>query len=402
MPIRFTSIIAVLVTACAQGTAPIPVEPGLVVEPSEGTLEGTFAADGSVMTFRSSAADAQHVALQLRINDKQLDITLDLATNSLVEDGHNNVFQFADRALLLALRDAAIAEHPEWVDTLHGHMLLKVADRYAEVPVGRAMKRHAVDIAPAIQDSSKADQVTSGCGGDSVTCLPGESGTTWAVFSIGNTCEAKETAYGDSVCRGRCGMGCNWFDNDYTWDCLDHDVCLDYSSDCGDEFADAADDWVATVAPLCWGGSLRAKPPTVPVAPPTKPFVNVATGKCLDVSEQNLANGAKVHQWTCLAIQNQQWTVIPYSDGTAKIVVSHSGKCLDLRDGNSANGAEVGQWACVDNDNQKWIVRPVGTSFEVVSKVSGKCLDVDGSQTADGTRIQAWECHHGPNQLWHR
>src|SRR5215207_709485 len=128
MPTRLTIVAALSsVFACAQGTAPVPVEPGLVVADSsgDGAIEGTFAADGSLLTFRSSAADAQHAALELHINGKRLDITVDLANSSLVEDGHGNVFQFADRAVLLALRDAAIAEHPEWADTLHGHMLLK-------------------------------------------------------------------------------------------------------------------------------------------------------------------------------------------------------------------------------------------------------------------------------------
>jgi hypothetical protein len=143
--------------------------------------------------------------------------------------------------------------------------------------------------------------------------------------------------------------------------------------------------------------------PEVPVAPPTLPVVNAATGKCLDVSLGDTKNGAKVHQWTCLAgVASQLWTLVSNGDGTVKVVVKHSGKCLDLRNGNVANGAEVGQWDCVAHDNQKWLMRPVGSSFELVAKVGGKCLDVDTSQTADGTRIHTWDCHHGANQLWHR
>jgi len=53
-----------------------------------------------------------------------------------------------------------------------------------------------------------------------------------------------------SRCRGRCGLGCSWFDEDYTWDCHDHDICLDTGGNCSDEFADAANDWAATTTPL--------------------------------------------------------------------------------------------------------------------------------------------------------
>lgn len=60
-------------------------------------------------------------------------------------------------------------------------------------------------------------------------------------------------------CTGRCGAGCNWFDNDYMIDCFEHDVCLDHfggsalggNADCGDEFWDAADDYIVTYAAWC-------------------------------------------------------------------------------------------------------------------------------------------------------
>jgi cysteine-rich repeat protein len=82
--------------------------------------------------------------------------------------------------------------------------------------------------------------------------------------SVTGSCRAEPASYGDSICRGRCGIGCSWWDEDYTWDCLDHDVCLSYSSDCGFEFENAADDWAVTVGPYCTSGRDRPQPTAFP------------------------------------------------------------------------------------------------------------------------------------------
>src|SRR4029078_8563719 len=105
-------------------------------------------------------------------------------------------------AILLVLRDAVIEQHPEVMETLHGHLLVKVADRFAEVLIGPSQFRRDIEYGKLQQ----ALAVQSGCGGDGVTCLPGTSGTSYAVFSHGGICDAEKTAYGDSVCRGRCGI----------------------------------------------------------------------------------------------------------------------------------------------------------------------------------------------------
>jgi cysteine-rich repeat protein len=226
------------------------------------SIDGTFEQDGMLVGFSVKAIGDDRVTIALDIDGIPLDIAVDLSAQTLVEDAHGGSFALAHRTILLGLRDAIGDQHPEVNDTLAGHLLVKVADRWAEAPIGRAMLRRDVSFAP---QPEPAEAVKYGCGGDGVTCLPGTSGSSWAIFTHGGICDARSTPYGDSVCRGRCGAGCNWFDEDYTWDCLDHDVCLDYSNDCGDEFNDAADDWIATNAPLCWSGTSRSKPPAVQV-----------------------------------------------------------------------------------------------------------------------------------------
>lgn len=257
------ALVSLLAVACStEDDGPHGPE-GLVLTAHDTSIQGTFGLDGMVVAFTGSSDPGQRAELGLDIDGSPLDISVDIASQMLTEDAHGSSFDFDDRALLLGLRDAVSDEHPEVMETLHGMLLVKAADRFAEMPIGPSLVRRETEFDP--EEDGKADAVTSGCGGDGTTCLPGTHGTSWAIFSAGGVCRAESTPYGDSVCRGRCGAGCNWFDEDYTYDCLDHDVCLDYSNDCGDEFNDAADDWVATLAPLCWSGTSRSRPPLVPV-----------------------------------------------------------------------------------------------------------------------------------------
>jgi len=69
--------------------------------------------------------------------------------------------------------------------------------------------------------------------------------------------------YGGSKCMGRCGGGCDkwWAASAWAKDCLDHDICIvdtdnnDYAADenCGDEFVQAADDYIFGVVRGCSG-----------------------------------------------------------------------------------------------------------------------------------------------------
>ncbi len=251
----------------------------LAVAVDDTAVSGSFTHDGLAIGFRSRTIDPQRVELHLDLGDVPFDATLDLAAQRFVEDGHTRSLYEPERAALLALRDALAATHPELMGSLHGALLIGEIDRLAEAPIGLTLDRHEVDLA-----ARPAASLVAGCGDDGTTCLPGTSGSTYAVYDPGaaGTCVWQSTSYGGSSCAGRCGAGCNWLDNDYMWDCLDHDRCLDAyggsvlsgNTDCGDEFWDAADDYAVTLGPYCWSGSLRGSPPPPP--PPSLTTIAVA------------------------------------------------------------------------------------------------------------------------------
>ncbi|WP_170141113.1 RICIN domain-containing protein [Allonocardiopsis opalescens] len=87
----------------------------------------------------------------------------------------------------------------------------------------------------------------------------------------------------------------------------------------------------------------------------------VHSGLCLDVAEASNAEGGTVHQWQCVEEQpgryrmNQQWRLDQRSNGYFAVVARHSGKCLEVQNSAVANGARVVQATCVEGrPNQEW------------------------------------------------
>ncbi|GAB7039027.1 ricin-type beta-trefoil lectin domain protein [Catenuloplanes niger JCM 9533] len=74
-----------------------------------------------------------------------------------------------------------------------------------------------------------------------------------------------------------------------------------------------------------------------------------ALGKCLD-APVGAAAGAKVQLWDCNGGANQQWTF--QSNGTIR--GNQSGLCLDVNNNQTANGTPVLLWTCTGAANQLW------------------------------------------------
>ncbi|MDR7276577.1 glycoside hydrolase family 27 protein [Catenuloplanes atrovinosus] len=74
-----------------------------------------------------------------------------------------------------------------------------------------------------------------------------------------------------------------------------------------------------------------------------------ALGKCLDAPIGATA-GAKAQLWDCNGGANQQWTL--QSNGTIR--GNQSGLCLDVNDNQTANGTLVLLWTCTGAANQLW------------------------------------------------
>ncbi|MFF1696416.1 RICIN domain-containing protein [Streptomyces sp. NPDC058257] len=129
------------------------------------------------------------------------------------------------------------------------------------------------------------------------------------------------------------------------------------------------------------------------------------SGKCADIADESLGDGATAVQWSCSrGSLNQQFWFQDSGDGTVRAMLRHSGKCLDVRDASTEDGAAVVQSACGEGDSQRWTVRnATGGGVHLVARHSGKCLDVQNRSTGDGAPLIQWACDgEATNQRWER
>jgi poly(3-hydroxybutyrate) depolymerase len=124
-----------------------------------------------------------------------------------------------------------------------------------------------------------------------------------------------------------------------------------------------------------------------PPAPTTFRLRGEASGRCLDVTGANSANGTQLIVWDCHTNANQQFA----QSGQALQVL---GKCLDAPN-NAAAGARVQIWDCHGGTNQQWNVTSSGA---ITSVQTGLCLDVSG--TANNSPVTVATCTAAANQRW--
>ncbi|MFG3257436.1 RICIN domain-containing protein [Streptomyces sp. NPDC048172] len=129
------------------------------------------------------------------------------------------------------------------------------------------------------------------------------------------------------------------------------------------------------------------------------------SGKCVDVADESLDDGARVDQWSCGGGLHQQVWLQDAGDGTVRAMLRHSGKCLEVSDASKDDGAAVVQSACGEGDSQRWTVKDAGAgeSVTLVARHSGKCLDVQNRSNEDGATVVQWTCDDAAdNQRWKR
>ncbi|WP_305785632.1 family 16 glycoside hydrolase [Symbioplanes lichenis] len=113
-------------------------------------------------------------------------------------------------------------------------------------------------------------------------------------------------------------------------------------------------------------------------------------GKCLDVDNASIADGAKVQLYTCNNSSAQSWT----REGDTLRAL---GKCLDIDNAGTANGTKVQLYTCNNSAAQVWQTQANGS---LLNPASGKVLDAAGGASADGTAVQLWEWANVAQQRW--
>ncbi len=127
------------------------------------------------------------------------------------------------------------------------------------------------------------------------------------------------------------------------------------------------------------------------------PLIARNSSRCLDIGGASQDPGARLVQWDCASVANQDFDWIDAGAGFASIKLKHSGQCLEA---NANPGDSAFQRPCDQDDSQKW--EPLGKDggYHLRNKASGLCLDIWGWETNNGTKVSSAVCHFGSNQTF--
>ncbi|MFE9452425.1 alpha-L-fucosidase [Streptomyces sp. NPDC006739] len=132
----------------------------------------------------------------------------------------------------------------------------------------------------------------------------------------------------------------------------------------------------------------------------TYKVINRNSGKALDVADASTADGATLIQWPYGGGTNQQWTLLPNTDGSFRLRNIKSGKVLQSAD--STQGSSLVQQQDNGGDDQCWKLVPSAESgfYRLVNVRTGWCADVAGGSTDDRAAVIQWPVAGGANQDW--
>jgi Ricin-type beta-trefoil lectin domain-like/Calpain family cysteine protease len=130
-------------------------------------------------------------------------------------------------------------------------------------------------------------------------------------------------------------------------------------------------------------------------------IVNEASGKVLDDPGFSTSNGADIDQWQLNGGANQQWNVVPQTDGRFELVNLSSSKALTDPNFSKSNGTIIQQSQPNGGANQQWeLVQQKDGNFELLNGYSGKALADPNSSTSNGTPVIQYQPDGGTEQQW--
>jgi hypothetical protein len=130
-------------------------------------------------------------------------------------------------------------------------------------------------------------------------------------------------------------------------------------------------------------------------------IVSENDGKCLEVADASLTDGANVQVNGRDAQDHKLWLLEPAGGGYYKIVAKHSGKLLEVAYSSQRDDADVWQLGATGKSNQLWkLVQTEDGAYEIVARHSGLCLSV-GDELQSGVCDVCQERFNGrASQLW--
>ncbi|MBW1296806.1 hypothetical protein [Aquimarina litoralis] len=264
---NYVNSIALLLCAfvCIQCThenvSPKAQEIGLEVQ-NDDNFSGKFNTNNSTINYSVKALSELQYKVLISIDKMDIEAFINFENEDISINGHDNNFSESQKEALLNT-GKIISEY--LLDTKKGdismaeYTLLTLMEYWGKSPIGYVYKKRN------IHSSSNSTNLKSR--NEGITCIRKNTYVT-AEYDDSNGNHRDRVKVGSKPrrnygCMGRCGADCGrwWIPSAWTKDCMDHDQCSNVnnasggSSDrnCGDEFNEAADDYVFGVIRGCRG-----------------------------------------------------------------------------------------------------------------------------------------------------
>ncbi|SNR15493.1 hypothetical protein [Tenacibaculum jejuense] len=233
-----------------------------LIENSNKEFSGKISIDNSKIAYGVIQNSELNYTISVNINNKEITAVVDYE-NSTIDFKAADV-QFSDMEkvdLLMSTADIAeyFLEEKEAKIDMHEYAMIKLMEYWSQAPSQHVFHSRKVNSDLDVKLRSR---------NEGITCIRRNS------YVKAEYDDRNGRSYSDNVkvgskpranygCMGRCGADCGrwWIPSAWTKDCMDHDQCSNIfnasggSSDpnCGDEFNEAADDYVFGVLRGCRG-----------------------------------------------------------------------------------------------------------------------------------------------------
>lgn len=128
---------------------------------------------------------------------------------------------------------------------------------------------------------------------------------------------------------------------------------------------------------------------------------NRNSGKYMDLTGGNTADGTAIIQWNGNGGNNQQFTLTDVGDGAYRINSVASGKAIDVYGASTNNASKVIQWTYGNGLNQHYILLAADNGYyKLKAAHSGRILEVYGGGTNAGDALSQYDDNNQTHGHW--
>lgn len=159
----------------------------------------------------------------------------------------------------------------------------------------------------------------------------------------------------------------------------------------------------ATSMSMSWNNtfSIDAGAGTISAATRNFRFVNVKSGKTMEVAGASTADGADIVQNPESSADSQVWSLNYNAAGYFRLTNVRSSKILEVPDESTNDGVALKQWQNNNGDHQVWRIVDLGNGrFKLRNKKSAKFVGVVAGSTANAAAVEQRTGTTGEEQQW--